>query len=107
MIYIDNLSELLKQIIDGKNEGIFHPQNTQYVSTQQMVEYIAEAQQIKLYRSKMMGIGVKVFGKYIGICNKVFGNLIYAPSLADTISDPDKEVLLRQSIYKIEREECE
>lgn len=103
MIYIENLSEILKQIVEEKRQGVFHPQNTEYVSTRQMVQYIAEAQQIKLYQSRLLGLGVNLIGKYIGVCHKVFGNLTYAPSIADTINKPSKEVELKQSIYKIER----
>lgn len=104
MLYIDNLSEILKQIVEGREQGIFHPQNTEYVSTRQMVRYIAESKGIKLYESRLMGLGVKLVGRYIGVCRKVFGNLTYAQDLADVVKDSSKESQLKESIHTIERQ---
>lgn len=104
MLYVDNLSEILKQIIEGREQGIFHPQNTEYVSTRQMVRHIAQAKGIKLYESRLMAVGVKLVGRYIGICGKVFGNLTYAQDLTDTVKESSKEIKLKESIYKIERQ---
>lgn len=103
MLYIDNLSEILRQIVEGRVQGIFHPQNTEYVSTRQMVRYIAEAKGIKLYESRLMALGVKLVGRYIGVCGKVFGNLTYTQDLADMVKNSSKETKLKESIYKIER----
>nr|WP_307990891.1 NAD-dependent epimerase/dehydratase family protein [uncultured Niameybacter sp.] len=104
MLYIDNLSEILKQIVEGREQGIFHPQNTEYVSTRQMVRYIAESKGIKLYESRLMALGVKLVGRYISVCGKVFGNLTYAQDLADVVKDASKESKLKESIYRIERQ---
>lgn len=43
MIYIDNLSEFIFVLIKANASGIFLPQNTEYVSTSEMVKLIAEA----------------------------------------------------------------
>ncbi|MFP3920042.1 NAD-dependent epimerase/dehydratase family protein, partial [Lysinibacillus telephonicus] len=43
MIYIDNLSEFVKYIIDNCSCGLFFPQNKDYVKTSSMVRLIAEA----------------------------------------------------------------
>src|SRR5699024_6455844 len=40
MIYIDNLTEFLKLIIQGNSRGIFCPQNAQYVNVSSLVEKI-------------------------------------------------------------------
>jgi nucleoside-diphosphate-sugar epimerase len=37
MIYIDNLSEFVKQLIDNQSGGLFFPQNAEYVNTSEMV----------------------------------------------------------------------
>ncbi|MGL4362378.1 MAG: NAD-dependent epimerase/dehydratase family protein [Cellulosilyticaceae bacterium] len=104
MIYIDNLSEVLKQIIEEKEQGIFHPQNTEYVSTRQMVRYIAEARGIKIYESWLMALGVKLVGRYISLCGKVFGNLTYEHDLMCVVKETSKEIKLKESIYMAERQ---
>ena len=45
MIYIDNLSEFVKKVIDQEQIGIFQPQNREYVSTTEMVREISNAHQ--------------------------------------------------------------
>src|SRR5690625_1508283 len=43
MIYIDNLSEFIKLLINEQLSGIYHPQNDEYVCTSEMVRLIAKA----------------------------------------------------------------
>lgn len=75
MIYIGNLCEFVKQIIDNEKQGEFCPQNADYVSTSDMVKLIADinGKDIKL---------VSVFNPFIKVIpirvlDKVFGTLIY------------------------------
>ena len=42
MIYIGNLCCFIKQCIDTEREGLFFPQNAEYVNTSRMVRYIAK-----------------------------------------------------------------
>lgn len=85
MIYIDNLSELIKRIIDTRAEGLYHPQNEDYVNTTDMVRQISEihGKRIKL---------TKVFNNIIKNVNnttfkKVFGDLIYEKNLSNFEKD--------------------
>ena len=41
MIYIGNLCEFIKRVIDSEKHGIFLPQNSEYVDTSNMVRCIA------------------------------------------------------------------
>lgn len=75
MIYIDNLCEFICNVIRNESQGIFHPQNGEYVCTADMVNKIAAVHHhnIKL---------VSVFNSFIEMSNnnllkKVFGNLVY------------------------------
>ncbi len=43
MIYMENLAEFVRQVIDDQTEGIFCPQNNEYTNTSEMVKQIAEA----------------------------------------------------------------
>ena len=42
MLYIDNLCEFVKIMIDQEESGLFFPQNAEYIKTSEMVRLIAE-----------------------------------------------------------------
>ena len=82
MIYIDNLSEFVKQLIDNRSSGLFFPQNEKYVKTSEMVRLIAGVHGKKIMMTRMFNPLLRLmFG--IGIVNKMFGNLVYDKSMSD------------------------
>lgn len=75
MIYIGNLCEFCKNVIDEEKRGIFFPQNEEYVNTTEMVRSIAK------YNNSPV-VFLSVFTPFIKMINcnvikKVFGNLTY------------------------------
>lgn len=81
MIYIDNLSEFVKQLIDNRSGGLFFPQNKEYVNTSEMVRLIAEVHGRKVVMTKIFNPLVKVL-KFSTI-DKLFGNLVYEMNMSD------------------------
>ena len=81
MLYIENLCEFLCQIMIREDEGIFFPQNKEYVKTSDLVKMIANCNNHKIRLSKALNwlvfIASKIPGKTNGIVNKAFGNLCY------------------------------
>ena len=77
MLYIDKLSEYVKGYIDGEVEGLFLPQDDEYVNTSLLVKKIATDNGKKMHLSKIFGLIVKSTGKRFNLVQKVFGNLIY------------------------------
>ncbi len=75
MIYIDNLSEFVRLLIENYNNGLFLPQNKDYVNTSEMVRLIAEIHGKKIIMTKLFNPILKLLN--ISIVNKVFGNLVY------------------------------
>lgn len=75
MIYIDNLCEFVKQVIDEECRGLFLPQNDEYVCTSDMVREIAEAHEKKIYMTKLFNPLLRVLK--VSTVNKVFGDLVY------------------------------
>lgn len=63
MIYIDNLCEFLKQIIDKEEKGIFYPQNKEYVSTKSIIQEMAEQMNKKIYFTKLFNPLLKLLSK--------------------------------------------
>ncbi len=81
MIYIDNLCEFIKQAIEKKYNGVYHPQNTEYVSTKDIIKSIREAYGKKTCYIKIFNPLIKLLSGKIGIINKVFGNKVYTKEL--------------------------
>lgn len=41
MLYIENLAQFVKRMIDNEENGVFFPQNEQYINTSDLVQMIA------------------------------------------------------------------
>ena len=77
MLHIDNLCEFIRLMIDNEEQGIFFPQNSDYVKTSDMVRLIAEAHGKKIRLTRFFNLPLRVMGYRVGIINKVFGNMVY------------------------------
>ena len=83
MIYVGNLCELFRLIIDNKSDGLFLPQNKELVETKDLVAKISQCNGKKIYFSKLMGIAVKLFAPFVAKIAKAFGNLYYTKADSD------------------------
>lgn len=81
MIYIDNLSEFVKQLIDNRNGGLFFPQNADYVNTSEMVRLIAEVHGKRVIMTKLFNPLLRLLN--VSTVNKVFGDLVYDMSISE------------------------
>lgn len=81
MLYIGNLCYFIKECIDEQKHGIHFPQNSEYISTSQLVLEIAKANNRTIHLTKALNpivyIASKIPGKIGGMCNKAFGNMCY------------------------------
>ena len=75
MLYIDNLCELIRLIIDNKLDGVFPAQDKRPVSSVELMEQIALALGIKRKKSKFFGFPFKIFR--IGLVKKLYGGIAY------------------------------
>ncbi|MEI3598490.1 MULTISPECIES: NAD-dependent epimerase/dehydratase family protein [unclassified Oceanobacillus] len=82
MLHIDNLSEFLRLIIDNKEDGLFFPQNKEFVKTSEMVRLISEVHGQSIQLVTVFNPILKLMSGKIGIIDKVFGNLVYEKSLS-------------------------
>ena len=85
MIYIDNLSEFVKQLIDNRSGGLFFPQNTEYVNTSEMVRLIAEAHGKRMVMTKLFNPLLRLLN--VSTVNKVFGDLVYDMRMSEYEND--------------------
>lgn len=82
MLYIDNLCEFVKNVVDEVKHGLFFPQNEEYVNTSKMVKEIAAENGRNIHFTKIFNPIIKIMP--LGIVKKVFGDLIYDDN--DTIN---------------------
>lgn len=98
MIYIDNLSSLIRTIIKNQSDGLFLPQNSEYVNTSKMVQLIAEAHGKKIFITKLFNPILKKINSQV--IDKVFGSLIYIET--DNYLDDYSKIDFKQSIFQTE-----
>lgn len=106
MIYIENLCECIRLLIEEEACGIIYPQNTDYVTTAQMVKTIAEVNGKPMRLWKVLNPCVKLAsgmpGKIGKMADKAFGSLTIDQSLS-----PDRErynlVDFKESVRRTEK----
>lgn len=99
MLYIENLCEFVRLIVENEEKGIFWPQNAEYSNTSELVKMIADAHGEKLSLVKGFGWALKIMSHMTGLVNKAFGSLTYDMSLSEykenyrvaTLTDSIKE----------------
>ena len=101
MLYIENLAEFVKLMIDNNEAGTFWPQNREYSNTSELVKMIASAHGKRIILVKGFGWFFKLTGHFVGVINKAFGNLCYEQSISEYKVDYRKYGLA-ESINKTE-----
>ncbi len=102
MLYMENLAEFVRLLIDDEAEGLFCPQNRAYVNTSDMVNRIAHANGKGILLIGGVTWALKLLRPFTGIVDKAFGSLCYDASL----SAYSKEYCLKtleESIEETER----
>ncbi|MBC1402837.1 NAD-dependent epimerase/dehydratase family protein [Listeria booriae] len=77
MLFIDNLSAFLYEVMVGNLRGIYVPQNRELVNTTQLVMLIAAANGKKIKTSKLAGMLCQKALQNVPIFRKMFGNLVF------------------------------
>lgn len=82
MLYIENLCEFVRLVIENEEHGIFHPQNSEYSNTTELVKMIADAHDKKIIIVKGFGWALKMMSHMTGLVNKAFGSMSYDMSIS-------------------------
>lgn len=96
MIFIGNLCEFVKNVIDLGLTGLFFPQNSEYVNTSAMVKLIGRQHDKNINLVKIFNLFIKVAD--IGIFEKVFGNLTYEQSDVINKYSFEESIILTEGI---------
>jgi nucleoside-diphosphate-sugar epimerase len=81
MLFIGNLNEFIKLVIDRDERGMYFPQNKEYIQTSCLVKTIASIYDNKIWMTRVFNPLLRVLLK-TRIVNKVFGSLVYEKSIS-------------------------
>ena len=81
-IYIDNLSECIRLIVENKLGGVFCPQDDEIPNANRLLEVISEGIGKKYRTSKLLGRCLRL-GSFIPLVNKAYGGISYARELSE------------------------
>ena len=83
MLYIENLLEFVRLMVENEEQGIFWPQNAEYSNTTEMVSLIAKAHGRKVALIPGFTWALKILGHATVLVDKAFGSMIYDMELSE------------------------
>ena len=101
MLYIENLMEFVRLMVENEESGTFWPQNAEYSNTSELVKEIAKVHGKKVVLIKGFTWALKIMSHCTGIVNKAFGNLAYDKEMSEYIENY-QIVSLKESIQRTE-----
>lgn len=103
MLYIENLMEFVRLMIENEEQGAFWPQNAEYSNTSKLVRLIAAEHGKRVVLVPGCTILLKAAGLATGLVDKAFGNLAYDQKMSKYKKEYRKYNLI-ESIRKTEEQ---
>lgn len=105
VLYVENLAEFIRQLIQKGDGGLFFPQNGEYATTARLVKLIADAKgrKIRLWRclNPFVRLASKIPGRVGRLCGKAFGSLTIDQALSCPAGYDRPKYSLEESIRRI------
>ncbi len=101
MLYVENLCEFVRLMVENEERGTFWPQNAEYSNTSELVKMIADAHGKKVVLVKGFSWALKLLSHVTGLVNKAFGSLSYDMGISE-YKDNYRSFTLNESILKTE-----
>lgn len=101
MLYIENLMEFVRLMVENEEQGIFWPQNAEYSNTTELVQMIARARGKKIVILPGFSWALKGMSYVTGLVNKAFGSMTYEKSMS-VYAQEYRIIGLSESIEKTE-----
>ena len=101
MLYIGNLVEFVRLMIENGEHGTFWPQNPQYSNTSEVISLIAKAHNKRCVLIPGFGWALKLMSHATGLVNKAFGNLAYDQAMSE-YKQPYQKYSLQEAIERTE-----
>lgn len=101
MLYVGNLAEFVRLMIEDEESGIFWPCNKEWSNTSELVRMIAACQGKRVILVPGFSWALKLLSHCTDYVNKAFGNLVYERHLGD-YREEYRLYTLEQSIKEME-----
>lgn len=85
MLYIDNLSNSIKYLIDSVSNGLFFPQNKEYVNTKEVMSMTKKIIHKKLWQTRLFNPFIYLLKNRISLVNKMFSDSYYDFDMSSNI----------------------
>lgn len=82
MLYVDNLMEFVRLMVENEEKGTFWPQNAEYSNTSELVKMIAAQHGKRVILVKGCTLPLRLLRFATGIVDKAFGNLAYDQNMS-------------------------
>lgn len=82
MLYVENFAEFLRLLLDREAEGVFCPQDAEYVNTSEVVNLIAHIHGRNILLVKGFTWALKLVRHVTPLADKAFGSLCYDVALS-------------------------
>ena len=102
MLYVKNMAEFVRLIVDDNAHGLFWPQNGIYTNTSELVKMIAGVHGHKIKLIHNVESAIRFMSRFSVKIKKAFGSLAYYMSMSDYIHDY-RAYTLYQSIAETEQ----
>lgn len=106
VLYIGNLAEFVRLLIDSGEAGTFWPQNKEHIKTSDFIKWIGRAHKKRVLITPALnwtvGAGSKVPGKVGRLVNKAFGSLAVEESMSKAFDGKYQIYSFKKSIQKAE-----
>lgn len=103
MLFVFNLHQFLKIIIDNQLSGTFYPKNSQHINTSQLVYEIAKAHNKSMHLINMGEAIPQFLIKHSAVFSKIFGTLVYDENLLGTPNTEYKGLKFEYNNYDFKR----
>ena len=103
MVYVDNLCELIKLIIENNKGGMYYPQQECYIETSKIVADIARAVGNKMWQTRIFNPALRLLSKIpkLGFIHKAFGSITYDMKMSNHFDGKYRVVSYEESIRRI------
>lgn len=103
MVYVDNLCELIRLIIENNKGGIYYPQQECYIETSKIVRDIANAVGNHMWQTRIFNPALRLLSKVpqLGFIHKAFGSIAYDMGLSNHFDGKYRVVSYEESIRRI------
>lgn len=82
MLFIDNLAEFVRQLIDREKSGVFFPQNKELADTVEIVRYFAHKYHKRIWISRVFNPLVWLGSFFLKPIPKMFSDSYYVPEMS-------------------------